>query len=60
MGISNGFLMISPHHPFMAFVIDNLPLYNIRWFGLPYAIVMFSTGCHFLSYVYLDASLALF
>lgn len=50
-GISNGFLMSSPRHPFLKNVVDNLPRYNINWFGLPYATVMFSTGCHFLSYV---------
>jgi len=49
MGISNGFLMLAPSHPFLAFVLDNLPRYNVQWFGLPYATVMFSTGCHFLS-----------
>jgi mannosyltransferase OCH1-like enzyme len=49
MGISNGFLMVAPRHPFMQFVIDNLPRYNVNWFGMPYTIVMFSTGCHFLS-----------
>ena len=50
-GISNGFLMVSPRHPFLEYVIQNLPRYNINWLGLPYATVMFSTGCHFLSYV---------
>lgn len=50
-GISNGFLMSSPRHPFLKSVVENLPRYNINWFGLPYATVMFSTGCHFLSYV---------
>jgi mannosyltransferase OCH1-like enzyme len=49
MGISNGFLMVSPRHPFMEFLMNNLSRYNINWFGLPYATVMFSTGCHFLS-----------
>jgi len=49
MGISNGFLMVAPRHPFMKFVIDNLARYNVNWFGMPYTIVMFSTGCHFLS-----------
>jgi mannosyltransferase OCH1-like enzyme len=49
MGISNGFLMVAPRHPFMQFVIDNLPRYNVNWFGVPYPTVMFSTGCHYLS-----------
>ncbi|KAF2670396.1 putative glycosyl transferase [Microthyrium microscopicum] len=49
MGISNGFLMVAPKHPFMKFTLENLRSYNINWFGLPYATVMFSTGCHFLS-----------
>jgi hypothetical protein len=50
MGISNGFLMASPQHAFLKNVVQNLPRYNINWLGLPYATVMFSTGCHFLSY----------
>jgi len=33
----------------MKYVIENLPRYNVNWFLLPYATVMFSTGCHFLS-----------
>jgi mannosyltransferase OCH1-like enzyme len=49
MGISNGFLMVAPRHPFMQFVIDNLARYNVNWFGVPYPTVMFSTGCHYLS-----------
>lgn len=51
MGISNGFLMSSPRHPFLESVVKSLPWYNINWLGLPYATVMFTTGCHFLSYV---------
>jgi len=51
MGISNGFLMSSPRHPFLESVVKSLPRYNINWLGLPYATVMFTTGCHFLSYV---------
>jgi mannosyltransferase OCH1-like enzyme len=49
MGISNGFIMTAPQNPFLGFVLSNLERYNVNWFGLPYAIVMFSTGCHFLS-----------
>jgi inositol phosphorylceramide mannosyltransferase catalytic subunit len=49
IGISNGFIMAKEKHPFFLHVIKNLPRYNLRWLGLPYATVMFSTGCHYLS-----------
>lgn len=50
-GISNGFMMAKPRLPFVKRLIDNLPKYNLSWFGLPYLTVSFSTGCHYLSWV---------
>ncbi|OCK73898.1 glycosyltransferase family 32 protein [Lepidopterella palustris CBS 459.81] len=52
MGISNGFFMASPHHPFLKALVENLPRFNIHWFGIPYATVMFSTGCHYMSAIH--------
>lgn len=51
VGISNGFLMASPRHPFIKVLVDQLPLFN-RNFVLPYATVMFSTGCMYISAQY--------
>jgi inositol phosphorylceramide mannosyltransferase catalytic subunit len=51
VGISNGFLMTSAKHPFIKALVDQLPLFN-RNFLLPYATVMFSTGCMYLSAQY--------
>jgi mannosyltransferase OCH1-like enzyme len=51
VGISNGFLMASVHHPFIKVLVDQLPLFN-RNFLLPYATVMFSTGCMYISAQY--------
>jgi len=51
VGFSNGFMMASKRHPFVGELVRNLPVYNWRWFGLPYPTVMFSTGCHYASYV---------
>ena len=51
VGISNGFLMASARHPFIKVLVDQLPLFN-RNFLLPYATVMFSTGCMYLSAQY--------
>ena len=48
VGISNGFLMASARHPFIKSLVDQLPLFN-RNFLLPYATVMFSTGCMYVS-----------
>jgi len=52
VGISNGFIMASARHPFIKTLVDELPLFN-RNFLLPYATVMFSTGCMYLSAQYL-------
>ncbi|CAF0813295.1 unnamed protein product [Adineta ricciae] len=51
VGISNGFLMVSARHPFFKVLVEQLPLFN-RNFILPYATVMFSTGCMYLSTQY--------
>jgi mannosyltransferase OCH1-like enzyme len=51
VGISNGFLMVAARHPFMKVLVDQLPLFNRR-FIFPYATVMFSTGCMYLSAQY--------
>ncbi|CAF1156826.1 unnamed protein product [Adineta steineri] len=51
VGISNGFLMASAHHPFIKVLVDQLPLFN-RNFIFPYATVMFSTGCMYISAQY--------
>ncbi|CAF0722302.1 unnamed protein product [Rotaria sp. Silwood1] len=51
VGISNGFLMASPRHPFMKVLVDQLVLFN-RNFIVPYATVMFSTGCMYISAQY--------
>lgn len=48
-GFSISFLMTSKHNAFVGEILRNLPVYNKRWFGLPYAAVMFSTGGHFAS-----------
>lgn len=52
VGMSNGFIMVANQHPFMKLLVDQLPLFN-RNFILPYATVMFSTGCMYISAHYL-------
>ena len=52
VGISNGFLMTSPGHPFIKVLVDQLTLFN-RNFILPYATIMFSTGCMYISAQYI-------
>ena len=51
VGISNGFLMTSARHPFFKVLVEQLPLFD-RNFLLPYATVMFSTGCMYISAQY--------
>ena len=51
VGISNGFLMVAARHPFFQVLVEQLPLFN-RNFLLPYATVMFSTGCMYISAQY--------
>jgi mannosyltransferase OCH1-like enzyme len=52
VGFSNGMMMASKRQPFVGELVNNLPKFNLNWFGLPYATVMFSTGCHYASYVF--------
>ncbi|KIN03418.1 glycosyltransferase family 32 protein [Oidiodendron maius Zn] len=51
-GFSNGMMMASRWHPFVGELVNNLPRFNLNWFGLPYPTVMFSTGCHYASVVH--------
>jgi hypothetical protein len=50
-GFSIGMMLSSPNNTFVRDLVDNLPKYNRAWFFLPYVTVMFSTGCHYASYV---------
>ncbi|OCL09955.1 glycosyltransferase family 32 protein [Glonium stellatum] len=52
IGLSNGFFMAAPGHPLLKALVENLPYFNINWFGIPYATVMFSTGCHYMSSIH--------
>ncbi|RQM05923.1 hypothetical protein DH86_00002585 [Scytalidium sp. 3C] len=54
IGFSNGMMLASKHHPFVRQLVRNLPAYDRDWFWLPYATVMFSTGCHYASYAWLS------
>jgi len=49
IGFSNGMMMAAKGHPFVGELLRNLPIFDRNWFGLPYATVMFSTGCHYAS-----------
>ncbi|KAG0147503.1 hypothetical protein CROQUDRAFT_42829, partial [Cronartium quercuum f. sp. fusiforme G11] len=49
VGVSNGFMMASARHPFLAQLIRHLKHYDRSWLGIPYADIMFSTGPMFLS-----------
>ncbi|KAE8153968.1 glycosyl transferase [Aspergillus avenaceus] len=51
-GFSIGMLLSSPNNSFVGDLIHNLPRFNRRWLLLPYATVMFSTGCHYASTIY--------
>lgn len=51
-GFSIGMMLSSPNNTFVRDLVDNLPKYNRAWFFLPYVTVMFSTGCHYASYVF--------
>lgn len=42
-------MMASKGHPFVGELLRNLAVFNWNWLGLPYATVMFSTGCHYAS-----------
>jgi mannosyltransferase OCH1-like enzyme len=51
-GFSIGFMMASKGNAFVGDIVRNLTVYNKQWLGLPYATVMFSTGCHFASVIH--------
>ncbi|EFY87672.1 hypothetical protein J3459_017832 [Metarhizium acridum] len=51
-GFSIGFMMASKGNAFVGDIVRNLTVYNKEWLGLPYATVMFSTGCHFASVIH--------
>ncbi|KAF7595981.1 hypothetical protein BBP40_004127 [Aspergillus hancockii] len=48
-GFSIGMMLASPGNPYVQALVNNLPTYNQVWPLLPYASVMFSTGCHYAS-----------
>ncbi|KAI8818062.1 nucleotide-diphospho-sugar transferase, partial [Fimicolochytrium jonesii] len=48
VGVSNGFIMVPRHSPFISTLVTNLPTFN-HYFLSPYASVMFSTGCMYIS-----------
>lgn len=50
-GLSISFMMASEGNAYVRQLVDNLRRYNRYWLGLPYPTVMFSTGCHYASYV---------
>ncbi|KAK0389898.1 hypothetical protein NLU13_3471 [Sarocladium strictum] len=51
-GLSIGFMMSAKGTKFMRDLVLNLSVYNKQWLGLPYATVMFSTGCHYASTIH--------
>ncbi|KAL2214204.1 glycosyltransferase family 32 protein [Sarocladium strictum] len=51
-GLSIGFMMSAKRTNFMHDLVQNLAIYNKQWLGLPYATVMFSTGCHYASTIH--------
>ena len=53
-GFSIGFMMASKRLPFVKDLVDNLPKYDKQWLELPYATVMFSSGCHYASTIYVE------
>ncbi|KKO97950.1 MIPC synthase [Trichoderma harzianum] len=52
VGFSVGFMMSSRRNSFVGDIVNNLATYNKHWLGLPYATVMFSTGCHYASVIH--------
>lgn len=51
-GFSIGFMMASKRNAFIRDIVDNLAAYDVQWLELPYATVMFSTGCHYASVIH--------
>ena len=59
-GFSVGFMMASKRNAYVGQLVANLPRYDKHWLGLPYPTVMFSTGCHYASWVFLPLLFSLF
>jgi mannosyltransferase OCH1-like enzyme len=51
-GINNAFILARPGHPFLTKLIEQVPKHNLTWLGLPYVENMLSTGCMFISNVW--------
>ncbi|KAB8277411.1 hypothetical protein BDV30DRAFT_192895 [Aspergillus minisclerotigenes] len=51
-GFSIGMMLAASNHPYVHALVENLPVYNQVWPLLPYATVMFSTGCHYASTIF--------
>ncbi|KAJ5434378.1 hypothetical protein N7491_004973 [Penicillium cf. griseofulvum] len=50
-GFSIGMMLASPNHPFVKSLVNSLPMFNHVWPLLSYVTIMFSTGCHYASWV---------
>lgn len=44
-------MLASPNHPFVKSLVNSLPIFNHAWPLLSYVTIMFSTGCHYASWV---------
>ena len=53
-GINNAFIVARPGHPFLTKLIEQVPKHNLTWTGLPYVENMLSTGCMFVSNVWVS------
>jgi mannosyltransferase OCH1-like enzyme len=53
-GINNAFILSRPRHPFLTELIEQIPKHNLTWPFLPYVENMLSTGCMFISNVWID------
>jgi mannosyltransferase OCH1-like enzyme len=53
-GINNAFIVARPGHPFLTRLIEQVPKHNLAWAGLPYVENMLSTGCMFISNVWVS------
>lgn len=50
-GFSIGMMLASQNNTFVNSLVESLPRFNHVFPLLPYVTVMFSTGCHYASYV---------
>jgi hypothetical protein len=48
-GLSISFMMASKQNEFVGALVQNLEVYDHRWFGIPYLTALFSTGGHYAS-----------